>query len=1059
MIKLVSRAVQRHPWVILCTTLVMTIFFSFLLPSIEMKTEIEDFMPDDELVKASFRCLRYFGGAKEMVLVRVEREGGGSILSPRIVREMHLVESEIRKFSEVNQSIGFSTFINQACLMEFGKDLSRCDDEEIDTAMADLLKEWNQSIVLLSSRGEKDDLEIENCRISYNETHLKIMMKVHGLSRLRTIMRKMRTNCFEWYIDFRNKILPSKELDIDYRISARIEPRYEFWELGRGVFKNVRKLLSHARNREFGDFRKDVYLWIGLPNQSFSYPVRLENANLDIDGNEITISIPRDELSRFGIGLRIYSLYLPAKLSDFRIGTRCYRGLFYTPWGRLAVNSSFLIDKMRRMNERPIIGKIQDKILEEFIGMRWEDIERALEEAKGIYELPRSFSLKDVEGFWRKIDEVEEKNKILFLKPPLFDELRNDILGLISEDRRSSLIVVWLDRPEGYKEDLELNGKILKGLKRLDERCRHIKIDATGDGIVTLHVHEATWRARKIIEPLIFLIILLILLVSFRRFSYIILPMVSLVVSLIWTFGTMVLFGIAFNTIMVAVIPLLLGLGVDYSVHLLHTYRKGIMEGKKAGDAIAIAVEEVGRGLFLAMLTTAIAFLSFLSAVVPPVRNFGIVLAIGIFYTFLHTITFQASIRYLLDRGKEFGSSANKRNLLMERLMMGFSKGLLKHGRYIILSIALVSVLMLWGAGHNRISFDFKDLLPKDDPAVELFDKISSDFPHAGHDRERILIEGDVASVETLKGIRDTHENIDDDLFVARRVDGTTKVYSIYTLIRQAVKLNSSLMREFNMDADLIPKTDEDVRRLFDYLYDSEIYGGQTRTLLYREGRDYRATVIQVEVDPMISRRGDFSENLRILSRELNQDISYYGDANAIATGPLLITLSITDSLTKSQISSTMLSFILAFIVLVIVYRRFGLSFFAMLPVTLSMVWILGTMYFIGISLNVLTITVTSLTIGIGIDYAIHTIERYRISLSRVKDARKAMMETLSHTGVALLISALSTAMGFSVLVFAPTPPQAQFGMMIAMTICYSLLITLTLLPLALIRLKLSGGD
>ena len=209
----------------------------------------------------------------------------------------------------------------------------------------------------------------------------------------------------------------------------------------------------------------------------------------------------------------------------------------------------------------------------------------------------------------------------------------------------------------------------------------------------------------------------------------------------------------------------------------------------------------------------------------------------------------------------------------------------------------------------------------------------------------------------------------------------------------------------------------------------------------------------------MISRRGDFSENLRILSRELNRDISYYGDANAIATGPLLITLSITDSLTKSQLSSTMLSFILAFMVLVIVYRRFGLSFFAMLPVTLSMVWILGTMYFIGISLNVLTITVTSLTIGIGIDYAIHTIERYRISLSRVKDARKAMMETLSHTGVALLISALSTAMGFSVLVFAPTPPQAQFGMMIAMTICYSLLITLTLLPLALIRLKLSGGD
>ena len=107
-------------------------------------------------------------------------------------------------------------------------------------------------------------------------------------------------------------------------------------------------------------------------------------------------------------------------------------------------------------------------------------------------------------------------------------------------------------------------------------------------------------------------------------------------------------------------------------------------------------------------------------------------------------------------------------------------------------------------------------------------------------------------------------------------------------------------------------------------------------------------------------------------------------------------------------------------------------------------------MYFIGYSLNVLTITVTSITIGIGIDYAIHATERFRYIVDKTGDITKAVCETISHTGGALLIAALTTALGFGVLVFAPIPPQQQFGLILAITITYSFLTSIFILPLIL---------
>jgi predicted RND superfamily exporter protein len=154
--------------------------------------------------------------------------------------------------------------------------------------------------------------------------------------------------------------------------------------------------------------------------------------------------------------------------------------------------------------------------------------------------------------------------------------------------------------------------------------------------------------------------------------------------------------------------------------------------------------------------------------------------------------------------------------------------------------------------------------------------------------------------------------------------------------------------------------------------------------------------------------------------------------------------------MTESQILSTGICFILAAIMLSLIYRSPVLGLIAMIPVTLSIIWVLGSMYFIGYTLNILTITVTSITIGVGIDYACYITERFRFVADQTGDVSRAVTETISRTGSAILIAALSSMFGFGILAFAPIPPQQQFGIITALTLVYTFASSILVLPLVL---------
>ena len=1089
MLKELGRLIENHPILVISIVIFITLGFSTLLPMIEMKTEFSDFMPDDEIVQASQRITDYFSTGQVTMFLYLSADNTESIISIDSIKDQYLIDQKLMDIPEISTVTSFTMLLDQVCQLEFAKNIINCTDEQIQTAINDLLvDEKIKSIKIFNNddSNEKidynrypritqgksiDEIDIKNCYVRYTNKSIIFSIEVYDLSAFKTkLVKPIKTsNVYEWYINFENLIKPIEDLDISYRISAHLEPKHPIWEIGKGIFENLRNILNYLKNRELiNKFEKETYLWLKLPEQEMYIPIMLNSANISFvfDTNIIEINVSKNELGNYGIAPRFGIFELPAKLSNFTAGTRYYQTSFLKlPWFRITANTSYILNRIDKLQNRPILGKIAENILKKLGNITFDELDELLNNPNNTISLPDRLSLKEIDDLWTNADiapDTSISTNILFLKPNLFYDLNIAAKGFLSKDYEkdgkpsAAIIILNLNTSSGSSDILILTDVIFEKIKQIDSQSNYISIEATGDNIISQQMNDVTEEANTIIMPMIFVIIIAILYFAFRKFSYIIISMLSLVISIIWLFGTMVLLGINFNTMAVALVPLIMGLGVDYSVHLSHNYRTEIGKGKTPAAAIKRSIVEIGSAMFLAMLTTVIAFLSFLSASLPPIRDFGILLALGITYTFITAITFQAAFRYILDRKKKEFNNQKKQSFKLDKIMGILSQKILKNQKKIIIILLFITIIGAIGASQIKTSFDFNSFIPEDNPAIELFGKIGENFPFSGQNQEYILLEGDVATVDTLKGIKNTHEKLEDDIYVERNSDNTAKTSSVYVIIKQAVENNVSLINRFNIDSKtFIPKKDDDVKKLYDYLWDSFEYSYQIKINLHKNNQGkYDAAIVSIFID-LISNGAeslDLNKEITKMEKELNEDLSDYGDVNVIITGQFLIMHTITAGLTNSQVLSTGISIILATIVLIIAYKRLSLGLIAMIPVLISIVWILGTMYFIGYSLDIMTITVTSLTIGIGIDYAIHTTQRFRLVADKTGNINKALFETISRTGGALLIAALTTALGFATLIFAPIPPEQKFGVITAMTITYSFITSVLLLPLVLAR-------
>ena len=193
-------------------------------------------------------------------------------------------------------------------------------------------------------------------------------------------------------------------------------------------------------------------------------------------------------------------------------------------------------------------------------------------------------------------------------------------------------------------------------------------------------------------------------------------------------------------------------------------------------------------------------------------------------------------------------------------------------------------------------------------------------------------------------------------------------------------------------------------------------------------------------------------------TRTLQEDIEnlWSGDDSAItATSGNIVAMAVTDQITDRQTEAIGTTIAVALGILSIFFwvtlRQPSLGIVAVGPIVLVLISVLGTMALLNIPYTLITSIITALSIGIGVDYTIHIIHRYREEFARLRNPERAAVRTLATTGSALLGSALTTAFGFGVLIASPLQASQQFGITATITIVYSLIVSVTVVLPAMV--------
>ena len=235
---------------------------------------------------------------------------------------------------------------------------------------------------------------------------------------------------------------------------------------------------------------------------------------------------------------------------------------------------------------------------------------------------------------------------------------------------------------------------------------------------------------------------------------------------------------------------------------------------------------------------------------------------------------------------------------------------------------------------------------------------------------------------------------------------------------------------------------DEEVRDAWALLENADPAGFARVVDFGAEGVD--RTILQIPVTV------EGTEAARELIAEL--EALWGGDAAemTITGGDSLIAL-VTEELAESQVVSVSLTALAALLILVLYFglTRFrpALGLITIVPIAVVVIWVLGAMWVMRISYNMVTALITALTIGIGVDYTIHLTHRFLEEERESRRIRDAMERAMTTTGGALLASALTTALGLLTLLFAPLAPMRQLGMLTAVTILLALIAAFVVLP------------
>ncbi|MFB6196307.1 MAG: RND family transporter [Haloplanus sp.] len=573
---------------------------------------------------------------------------------------------------------------------------------------------------------------------------------------------------------------------------------------------------------------------------------------------------------------------------------------------------------------------------------------------------------------------------------------------------------------------------------------------------------DTTTTTLTVVLPIALLLIVVMLAIAYRDLVDLLIGLVAIVMTLIWTFGFIGLVGIPFAVLLIAVPPILIAVGIDFGIHAINRYREERVQGKGVTESMRLTTDQVGVAFFIVMGTSAIGFLSNVVSAFPPTRDFGVTAAAGIVFTFLIFGIFVPAMKVSVDRLRErypiptitqtpFGSESSP---LGRALGGGVTVAERAPVAFVLLVVLVTAAGGVYASGVET-GFSPDDFQPAAETPAYLqslpepirppaeFEYVKIDNFRDEHFEQEgqvlLYVEGPMRTDTALERL---HRAGKDPPSTFERDGQYAESRSVVTLIRSRARNDTSfrrLVERNDRNDNGIP--DDDLPQVYAALREAG-RGDQLSSFL---SADRRSALVIYTVDAD-EPNAEITEDAYQIAGRLRYRAQPTGNAVIFDEALALVFETVIQSLALTLVGASLFLIVVYWIV----EGTPSLGIANVAPILITVVALVASMRAVGIKFNAINGTILAIAVGLGIDYSVHVVHRF-VDEYAERDLYPALRRTVVGTGGALTGSMLTTVFGVGVLALALNPAVGVFGILIALSVLYAYLTSIVVLPSILV--------
>jgi len=606
----------------------------------------------------------------------------------------------------------------------------------------------------------------------------------------------------------------------------------------------------------------------------------------------------------------------------------------------------------------------------------------------------------------------------------------NSLRGyIVSEDGKAATISIEL------KKDADENAIARKVIEIVDRyKGGPEKIYIAGMPYMSVVLSDSMGKDLMVMFPIAILVIIVVLYFSFHSLRGVLLPLSVVLLSVVWAIGAMVLAHVPI-TIMSFIMPIiLLAIGIAYCIHVLNKYYEEISLGKSKREAVIETTMMMVSPVSMAGLTTIAGFLSLLNSFLIPQQQFGVFTALGVLVSMVLSLTLIPALLSVMPLPKR--KMKGKEGWLGKGLA-AFEHVVARYPKAIVVLSVVIIIVFAFGTTKIRVETQQTEFLGKDHPVVQAMDVMDDHFSGSG----QVLVELDTGTRNGLKDPKLLQRIVKFEEWL--KTEAGVKINKTMSLADMVCEMN----QKFHADDPSYYRVPDDPKLTAQLLLLFTFQGGDLGSMALG---DFSAG----EVMGMYSSAVGSNEMVQLAKEVQAYFDENFPDVQVEMVGQTRLAGSMMSKMVKSQISSLLTAMVAAGLIVALLMRSSVAGLISIIPLVLTILITFGIMGFTGTPLDMSTLMISSIAIGIGIDYAIHFIDRFRKEYRKDRDERRALEATVHSTGRGIAFNAIALALGFGVLVFSSFKGTSNFGLMIAATMVISALAAFTTIPAILVLWK-----